>query len=90
MTNPKYQVREEVAELERLLQEALAELEVLGVILIDAEGSIGFPTLVNDRKAFFSWRPGEEGIRSWHFAGESVCRPIPNSWLREISLSGKR
>jgi hypothetical protein len=87
----RYQLREELNRAEQALQESLDEMQTLGVSLLDAEiGRVGFPTLVNDRRAFFSWRPGEEGLHSWHFSGETVCRPIPNSWLREISLAGKR
>ena len=57
--------------LERTLGDALAEMEILGVSLLDsAEGRVGFPTVVNGRKAFFSWRPGDDGVRHWHFATE--------------------
>ncbi len=87
----RYQLRDDLDRAENTLQENLEEMQTLGVALLDPDvGRVGFPTLVNDRRAFFSWRPGEEGIHSWHFAAESVCRPIPSSWLREISLSGKR
>ena len=88
----RYQIHEEITGLERRLQEALAELHGLALALLDADaGRIGFPTIVNDRRAFFSWRPGEETIRSWHFAEETTCRPIPASWLKvgDISLTGK-
>ncbi len=88
----RYQIREEVAVLERRMQDAAAELQNLSLSLLDPLfGRIGFPTIVNDRRAFFSWRPGEETIRCWHFAEDAVCRPIPSSWLKvgDISLSGK-
>jgi len=65
-------------------------MQVLGLTLLDAEiGRVGFPTLVNDRRAYFSWRPGEEGLHSWHFAEESMCRPIPSAWRNEITLARK-
>jgi hypothetical protein len=87
----RYQLREEVSQAEHALQESLDEMQSLGVALLDPDiGRVGFPTLVNDRRAYFSWRPGEEGLNSWHFAGENVCRPIPNSWLREIAVAAKR
>ncbi|MCI0457112.1 MAG: DUF2203 domain-containing protein [Gemmataceae bacterium] len=88
----RYQVRDEITTLQRRLSEATAELQSLGTTLLDAEtGRVGFPTIVNDRRAYFSWRLGEETIRSWHFAEESICRPIPPSWLKvsDISLTGK-
>ncbi len=88
----RYQLREEIGGLERRLQEAQQELQALAVALLDPQaGRIGFPTIVNDRRAYFSWRPGEESIRTWHFAEESAGRPIPPSWLKvgDISLTGK-
>jgi len=79
----RYEIKEEVNYTEIELLDALAELEVLGLTLIDAEdGRIGFPTVVNDRRAFFSWKPGEEAVASWHFAAESVRRPIPPHWSK--------
>jgi hypothetical protein len=86
----RYQVREDVTIAERDLQEALTELQILGVSLLDPElGRVGFPTMVNNRRAYFSWRPGDEGLRHWHFIGENVCRTIPAAWMKEISLSSK-
>jgi hypothetical protein len=85
----RYQLHEDIATLEHDLQDALAELEVLGVALLDADrGYVGFPTLVNNKRAFFSWRLGEDELKSWHFAGESARRPIPPSWT--TSLDGRR
>jgi hypothetical protein len=88
----RYQLREEIAAADLALQEARAELEVLGVVLVDEEvGAIGLPTLVNGRRAFFSWMPGEEGLKFWHFAGETLRRPIPASWTKadDTTLTGK-
>jgi hypothetical protein len=88
----RYQVHEEINVAEARLQAAVDELRDLGLSLLDTDtGRIGFPTLVNDRRAFFSWLPGEEMLRSWHFAEETGCRPIPASWWKvtETSLSGK-
>jgi hypothetical protein len=79
----RYQLQEEITGLERRLLEALDELQGLALTLLDARaGRVGFPTIVNDRRAYFCWRPGEETIRSWHFAEESVCQPIPASWWK--------
>jgi hypothetical protein len=78
----RYRLQEEIEEVEHRLGEEFGELEVLGVFVFDADrGHIGFPTLVNNRRAFFSWRPGEEDLKSWHFAGESIRRPVPISWM---------
>jgi hypothetical protein len=77
----RYQLQEEIAGLEHCLAEELAELDVLGVALVDPEhGQVGFPTLVNNRKAYFSWRPGDSDLTSWHFAGENMRRPVPSTW----------
>jgi len=86
----RYQLQDEIALAERRMQEAKDELHGLGVVLLDVETArVGFPTMVNNRRAFFSWRPGEEGLHSWHFAEETVCRPIPAAWLKELTFSGK-
>src|SRR5262245_5547190 len=86
----RYQLRDQLAEIERGLHDAMQELQDLGVALLDPEvGRVGFPTRVNDRPAYFSWRHGEEGLRHWHFADDSVFRPIPAAWMKEITLAGK-
>lgn len=86
----RYQLGEELAGAERGLGDALQELQELGVVLLDGEvGRVGFPTRVNDRPAFFSWRPGEDGLRHWHFAEDGVFRPIPAAWMKEISCAVK-
>jgi hypothetical protein len=87
----RYEIQEELAALERTLGDALAEMEVLGIVLLQsAEGRVGFPTVVNGRKAFFSWQPGEDGVRHWHFATENALRLIPPSWLEMESGVGSK
>jgi hypothetical protein len=55
----RYQVHDEVGVIERHLSASLDELGTLGITMLEPEtGRIGFPTLVNDRRAFFSWQPG--------------------------------
>jgi hypothetical protein len=82
----RYEIQEELADLERDLQSALAEMEVLGIALLDpAAGRVGFPTLVNGKPAYFSWRPGDDGVRHWHFASENALRPIPPAWVEKES-----
>lgn len=84
----RYQLQDEINAAERLVAEAKDELGSLGVVLLDAESArAGFPTMVNNRRAFFSWCPSEDGLHSWHFAEETTCRPIPPAWLKELSLS---
>jgi hypothetical protein len=86
----RYRLKEEVARAENGQAAACEELGELGVVLLDADlGRVGFPTMVNNRKAFFSWKPGEDGLNSWHFAEETSCRPIPPAWFKEISMSAK-
>src|SRR5262245_37789393 len=59
----RYQLTEELGRAITELQNARLELDSLGVVLLDAElGLVGFPTLVNNQRAFFSWKPSEEGV----------------------------
>jgi len=84
----RYRVEEDIASVEQRRLEVIEELRTLGIALLEPEkGRVGFPTIVNDRRACFSWRPSEEGIRYWHFAEESTRRPIPQAWLKEISIA---
>jgi hypothetical protein len=77
----RYEAEEELAAREGALIQVCAELERLGVVLLHGpSGLVGFPTLVNDRRAYFSWRPGEEGLTWWNFAGETQRHPVPADW----------
>jgi len=77
----RYQVREELTRYERALLDARAELDNLGVVLIDAHaGRVGFPTIVNTRRAYFSWKPGQDCLLHWHYADDHTFRPIPVEW----------
>lgn len=79
----RYQLDEDLAAVEKDYADAKAELEVLGIALLDpAPGMVGFPTLVNDRPAFFSWQPGEDGLHFWNFATDLVRRPVPADWTK--------
>jgi hypothetical protein len=87
----RYQLQEEIATQELNLQDALAELDCLGLCLLDpVKGQVGFPTMVNGRRAFFSWKHGEKSLKHWQFAGEKTRRLIPNAWSldAEVSLKG--
>jgi hypothetical protein len=79
----RYQLEDEVAGVEAEFRAAAAELDALGVALLDAAtGLVGFPTLVNDRRAYFSWQPGEEGVAWWNYADDRLRRPVPEEWTR--------
>ncbi len=83
----RYQIREDVADAERNLQEALAELAGLAVVLLDpAVGRVGFPTVVNNRQAFFSWQLGEEALNHWHFLEDDARRLIPANWAKAANM----
>jgi hypothetical protein len=87
----RYQVRDELVEVEERLKAARLELERLGIVLLDpATGRVGLPTAVSGHRAFFSWMPGDEGLRFWHFAGEMTRRSIPANWKEtgEAKLTG--
>ena len=84
----RYEVKEELAQAEKLLEIAQAELRELGLVLLgEVDGRIGFPTLVNNRRAYFSWHLGEGRLENWRFADEDIDRPIPPSWLKELSFA---
>jgi hypothetical protein len=84
----RYQIKEDIATAERNVQMARAELAGLGVVLLDAsEGRVGFPTIVNEQPAFFSWRHGEDGVYYWHFPEHTTRRPIPASWTKSAEIS---
>jgi hypothetical protein len=77
----RYQLEEDVRAAEAELRAAAAELDLLGVALLDeAAGLVGFPTLVNERRAHFSWRPGEEVLGFWSYAGETARHAVPEEW----------
>jgi hypothetical protein len=83
----RYALQEEIAVAERNAVQAVSELEGLGLTLIDSDlCQIGFPTMVNNRKAYFSWRPGEQTISHWHFIDEADRRPIPATWTKTAEL----
>src|SRR5205085_10335624 len=85
----RYQLQDDVNRLESQRRAATSELRELGVKVVDAaHGRVGFPTIVNTKAAFFSWQPGDEAVRYWHFASDSSKRrPIPAAWLPETPLA---
>ncbi len=68
---------------EKELAAVAAEMDALGVVLLNPHvGLIGFPTMVNNRPAFFSWQPDEETLGYWNFADDTTRRPIPDEWTK--------
>jgi hypothetical protein len=83
----RYQVREDIAASERALQDAIAELASLAVVVLDPViGRVGFPTLVDNRGAFFSWQPGEDTLHYWQFPEDATLRLIPAHWAKAASI----
>jgi hypothetical protein len=79
----RYQLQDEIRTAEAELHNVEMELDALGVAVLDGDsGLIGFPTLVNNRQAYFSWMPDEEKLQYWNFAGDDVRRPIPEDWTK--------
>jgi hypothetical protein len=79
----RYELEREIAQAEAELARFRAELDGLGIALLDpASGLVGFPTIVNDQPAYFSWRPGEETLAFWNFAGDAERRPVPEHWTQ--------
>jgi hypothetical protein len=81
----RYTVQSEVDRLKSRLEEEKRELDSLGAVLFNPPtvGLIGFPTTINDRPAYFSWRLGEEGLKYWHFEGEEKSRELIPANLEE-------
>jgi len=79
----RYQLDDEIAGDERTLRAAYGELDGLGIALLDYDtGRVGFPTKVNNRRAYFSWLPSEATLGFWHYTDDEERRPIPASWTR--------
>jgi len=77
----RYRIGEEITDIENSLRGVLTELDNLGLTLLDpGEALIGFPTRVNERKAFFTWKSGETKVLFWTYAGELFRRSIPAQW----------
>jgi hypothetical protein len=80
----RYQVADDINNERQKLQEAIAELEHLQVILVDpVEGEMAFPTVVQGRKAYYVWRMGLPEVAWWCYANEPNRRTIPASWRKK-------
>jgi hypothetical protein len=83
----RYAVQDEITLAEKNLAGAAAELNALGLSLVDAEaGRVDFPTRINGRPAAFSWQLGEDALTFWHYAGEGQRRSIPADWQHGTPL----
>lgn len=82
----RYLVQETLSDVERRLRGYINELENLGVVVIELEAAqLGFPTIVNNKLAFFSWLPTEETVGHWHYdRDESRRRPVPEAWYKPL------
>jgi hypothetical protein len=84
----RYEIVDEIAFASDELRRTRAELEALGVTLLHAKsGMVGFPTIVNNRPAYFAWLPGEEKLNFWCFADDHQRRPVPEAWTRPIKAA---
>jgi len=86
-----YEVTDELYFSELTLENITVELKAIGVEpLIPELGLVGFPTLVNNRKAYFSWKPGEPCICYWNFSEELNRRPVPPTWYQDAKEESAR
>lgn len=77
----RYQVAEDISAEQSRLQENVAELEQLEVLLVDpVHGETAFPTLINGRRGYFVWRLGETSIDRWCYAHDATRHAVPPSW----------
>ena len=84
----RYEIADELVVAARELRTTCAELDGLGVVLLHSRsGMVGFPTIVNNRSAYFSWLPGEEKLNFWCFADDTIRRPVPESWTKAVKAS---
>ena len=81
------QRKQEKEECEKSLEQAMKEIEQLGVVVKDlGNGLIDFPCRVGDREAYLCWRLGEPSIRFWHTTDEGFAgrKPIDETFLAQL------
>jgi len=85
---PTYsQRKQDKQEGERILGQAMKEIEQLGCVVKDLSiGLIDFPCRVGDRDAYLCWRLGEPAIRFWHTTDEGFAgrKPIDETFLAQL------
>ena len=80
----QYTLDDDIKDTERRIQENTEELESLGLDLLDKKvGKVGWPTIVNNSEAYFTWEPGSPTFL-WQFVGDETQHALPKDWLREI------
>lgn len=82
----RYLVQDTLSDVERRLRGYVNELESLGIAVVDMEtAQLGFPTIVNNKLAFFSWLVSEETVSFWHYdRDEGRRRPVPEAWYKPL------
>lgn len=81
----RYGLEQEIAQLEKELRQFRSELDGLGVVLLDPRsGLVGFPTIVNEQRAFFTWKPGEAALAYWSYLGAQDRHPVPPAWTKQV------
>jgi hypothetical protein len=87
----RYHVSAEVEAAEKTLQQAVSELQQLGVTIVDrSTGQVAFPTRINGRPAAFSWQPEDDTVKYWHYEEENTRRPIPTDWVPGTPMRTKK
>ena len=82
-----YTLKEQIDGISQELRNAYLELESLHLTLLNREnGMVGFPTLVNNRRAFFTYSLGDSSILNWCYARDTTLRPVPKSWIRTVAM----
>jgi hypothetical protein len=80
----RYQITEEIAGEQRGLQEAVAELEQLDVVLVDPDaGEAAFPTVIQGKRGYYLWKVGADDIGWWCYADDPIRHRIPASGLKD-------
>ncbi|MCY2947551.1 MAG: DUF2203 family protein [Gemmataceae bacterium] len=81
-----YSLKDRQAECRRELRAAYLELETMRLTLMDQDlGVVGFPTLVNNRRAYFVWQVGDTSIKHWCYSCDTTRRQIPKSWIKDAT-----
>ena len=81
------QHKQEKEEGEKILQQAVREIEQLGCVIKDLDiGLVDFPCRVGEREAYLCWQLGEPSIRYWHTTDEGFAgrKPIDENFLTQL------
>ena len=70
--------RRERERLVNAMGKAVSQIEETGCVVKDLDqGSLDFPSIVNEEEVFLCWKLGEERIRYWHRADEGFAGRKP-------------